>query len=177
MPNLLKNRNAVYYFYLIVMAVIFTIWTMGNFINKRLLQLPVREIQQVPVKQVITDTKSFYPIWAKTAAAVKADAEAAGDLDDFFKKKEEAKTAEVKQVAQEPNYAALVSQNASLQSVADNGAVINGRFYEVGAGLDSLAVMRNGGQRMVPVLVGVRAESVTINVGKDRVNLTLRRGF
>ncbi len=88
MTKLMRSRNAAYYVYALLVLLVFGIWSTGNYINKRLLQLPVRELQQVPVKPSMTDTKSFFPIWAKTAAAVKADAEAAGNVDDFFKKQE-----------------------------------------------------------------------------------------
>lgn len=176
MTKLMKGRNAAYYLYFVVLCAIFGVWTTGNFINGRLAQLPVRELQQVPVKQVTTDTKSFYPIWAKTAAAVKADAVAAGDVDEIFKKKEDAKPAsEVPRVV-EPDYPALVRQAAALQSVADNGAVINGRFYSVGASIDALMVMRTAGQPLVPILAAVQGETVTLTVGKAKVVLNLPKG-
>jgi hypothetical protein len=178
MTKLMKGRNAAYYIYGLLLLVVFGVWSSGNFINKRLLRLPVRELQQVPVKQSMTDTKSFYPIWAKTAVAVKADAEASGNVDDFFKKQDERKAVDVPPPQpQEPDYPTMIKQMASLQSVADNGAVINGRFYATGDRIVSLAVVRSAGQPLVPVLAAVQGEGATLSVGRTRVSLVLPKAF
>lgn len=177
MTKLMNGRNAAYYIYSLLLLAVFAVWSSGNFINKRLLQLPVRELQQVPVRQIMTDTKSFYPIWAKTAAAVKADAEASGNVDDFFKKQEESKTVEMAPPPQEPDYPSMIKQMALLQSVADNGAVINGRFYATGDRIEALAVMRNAGQTLVPVLAAVQGESATLSIGRARISLVLPKAF
>lgn len=177
MTKLMKSRNAAYYVYGLLVLLVFGIWSTGNYINKRLLQLPVRELQQVPVKPSMTDTKSFFPIWAKTAAAVKADAEASGNVDEFFKKQEEAKPVDVVPKVQEPDYPAMVKQMAALQSVADNGAVINGRFYATGDRVEALAVVRSAGQPLVPVLASVQAEGATLKVGAVQVRLSLPKAY
>lgn len=73
----------------------------------------------------------------------------------------------------EIDYASAVKQLARLQSVADNGAVINGRFYAKGETISALALMRSGKEPLLPVLALVQGTSVSIKVGNKSVKLEL----
>ncbi len=177
MGKLMKGRNATYYLYLAVLIAIGAVWGLGNMINKRLLQLPIQELPQVTAKSVTTDTKSFYPVWAKQVAAKRAEVNAGGEVDDFFKKREESKPAEVAVKPQEPDYQLTVRKSAFLQSIADNGAVINGRFYAVGAAINELAILRPGGAPIIPILSNVAGDKATIVVGKNPVVIELPKQY
>lgn len=151
---------------------------MGNLINQRLQLLPVNELKEAKHKTIVTDTKSIYPVWAKQASAIRAEIDETGDVDAIFKKNEEPK--EVPTIVQkptEPDYLVIIKQSMSLQSVADNGAVFNGRFYKTGAQLDEFAVTRMSGGLVVPNLAAVSDRSVTVSVGSQKFDLSLPEPF
>lgn len=156
----------------------------------------MREWQQVSAKPSAINGKSLYPIWAKVALAandgvpsnahtVQNDYHAPGNLDALFKKKEDKTPIELAKVPAMPivpavaeiDYASAVKQLARLQSVADNGAVINGRFYAKGETISALVVVRSGKEPLLPVLALVQGTSVSIKVGNKSVKLELRPAY
>lgn len=198
-----QNRHASYstpVIYGLLALAIYASWMAGNAINWHLAQLPVREWQQVSAKPSAINGKSLYPIWAKVALAAKDgvpsnahtvqnDYHAPGNLDALFKKKEDKAPIELAKVPApapampimpaiaEIDYVSAVKQLARLQSVADNGAVINGRFYAKGETISALAVMRSGKEPLLPVLALVQGSSVSIKVGNKSVKLELRPAY
>ncbi len=197
-----QNRRATYASYItsvmygLLALAIYASWMVGNAINRHLAQLPVREWRQVSAKPSAINGKSLYPIWAKVALAAKDgvpsnphtvqnDYHAAGNLDALFKKKEDKTPIELAKVPAMPimpaiaeiDYASTVKQLARLQSVADNGAVINGRFYAKGEAISGLAVVRSGKEPLLPVLALVHGTSVSIKVGNKSVKLELRPAY
>lgn len=178
MEKMMKSRNMTLYIYGAIAVVLAVVWKAGVFVNGELAQLPVQRLQRTQAKPVTVDSKSFYPVWMKQTAAMKADAQAAGPVDDLFKKQEESKpVVEAAPKPQEPDYAAIVKQSAFVEAVSDNGAVINGRFYALGAPIEEMAFMPVGKAPLVPFLRSVRSDEVTIAVGKASVVVRLAPAY
>lgn len=192
MKALPQTKFSAYYLHGLLALGIYGVWLIGNLINHQLALLPIREwINEAPVatEKPATagagDTQSLYPIWAKAETNRKTGREtsSAGELDALFTKKEENKPTAPASKATAPDYASLLKQMARLQSVADNGAVINGRFYAIGERITALSTVLStpmsmpgdAGAPLVPVLAQVRSYGVTLKLGNARVSLSLQR--
>lgn len=177
MAKFLKTGNARMYIYLICFASLFLLWRGGALINEKLSQLPVKTLPSVPMKQVATDTKSFYPVWIKQIAALKAEEPTTGDVDELFRTKVESVPVSVPLKPQEPDYPSIVRQSVRADAVGDNGAVINGRFFTFGSRIEGISLMRPDGGAIVPVLMSANRGEIVMMVGKTSVVIPLQKSY
>jgi len=175
MKKAMSSRDSSVLFYGGVMGILCAIWASGNWVNQKFDALEVMKLKRVQSQQVSTDTKAFYPVWVKQKAAIMAERQADGSLDSLFKRPEEAKPVElpVPPAPPEPDYVQLVQQSAFVNAIADNGAVINGRFYSVGDKVDDLTFYPAGKGAVAPNLVSVKPDAVTVSIGKKNVVLRM----
>jgi len=167
----MSNRDSAVLFYGGTLGLIAAIWGAGNMVNQKLSALDVLKLKRVQSQQVSTDTKAFYPVWVKQKAAIRAEQKAENSLDSLFKRPEEPKPVELPKPPEppEPNYAQLIQQSVFVSAIADNGAVINGRFYAVGDKVDDLTFMPPGKAPIAPMLVAVKGDVATISIAKKSV--------
>lgn len=175
MKKAMSSRDSSVLFYGGVMGILCAIWASGNWVNQKFAALEVMKLKRVQSQQVSTDTKAFYPVWVKQKAAIMAERQADASLDSLFKRPEEAKPVEqpVPPAPPEPDYVQLVQQSAFVNAIADNGAVINGRFYAVGDKVEDLTFYPAGKGAVAPNLVGVKPDAVTVSIGKKNVVLRM----
>lgn len=175
MKKSMSSRDSTVLFYGAVLGALAAIWASGNWVNQKFDALEVMKLKRVQSQPVSTDTKAFYPVWVKQKAAILAERQADSSLDSLFKRPEETKPAELAapSAPPEPNYAELVQQSAFVDAIADNGAVINGRFYSIGEKVTDLTFYPAGKGAQSPALVSVRADGVTVSVGKTNVVLRM----
>jgi len=175
MKKSMSSRDSSVLFYGGVLGILGAIWASGNWVNQKFDALEVMKLKRVQSQQVITDTKAFYPVWVKQKAAILAERQADSSLDSLFKRPEEPSPVElpVPPTPPEPDYAQLVQQSAFVNAVADNGAVINGRFYSIGEKVDDLTFYPAGKGAQAPSLVSVRPDGVTVSIGKKNVVLRM----
>lgn len=181
MSKLLKNRDLKMYAYLLCLGLLFLLWRGGELINQKMQALQIKALPPVEQSQIPTDTKAFYPVWIKQAAALKAEmaqAKKGSDVDELFRiKKDVVKGDGSPEAIKEPDFASMLKQKVRLDATADNGAVLNGRFYKIGVGLNELAIVRPDGGEVIPTLVGVTKDEVTIRVNKTNVIFKLQKSY
>lgn len=175
MKKTISGPNSSVLFYGSVAGILVAIWACGNWVNQKFGALEVMKLKRVQSQQVSTDTKAFYPVWVKQKAAILAERQADGSLDSLFKRPEEPQAVEppAPPAPPEPDYAQLVQQNAFVNAIADNGAVINGRFYSIGEKVDDLTFYPAGTGAQAPRLTSVHPERVTVSVGKKNIVLRM----
>jgi len=175
MKKAMSSRDSSVLFYGGVMGVLCAIWASGNWVNQKFDALEVMKLKRVQTQQVSTDTKAFYPVWVKQKAAIIAERQADGSLDSLFKRPEEPKPVELPEppAPPEPDYVQLVQQSAFVNAIADNGAVINGRFYAVGDKVEDLTFHPAGKGAVAPNLISVKPDAVTVSIGKKNVVLRM----
>lgn len=181
MSTFLKSNNAKMYFYLLISGLIFGLWLGGESINKKLGTLEVKTLPAVPVRQISSDTKSFYPVWIKQAAALKAEMSISkknSDVEDLFNaKKEEPKLDLSTQSPKDPDYVAVFKQTVRLDAIADNGIYLNDKFFKIGAPLKEFLMFRPSGGEVIPVVVARTTEDVTFSVNGTNVVLKLHKPY
>lgn len=176
MKKTAKRRNAGILTYALVGIALLGIWKGTNMINGRLKALPVKSMPQLEAKAATQDALGLFPVWIKQGPMVKRDQIAGATIDDVFRKKEEPKKEEPSTKPVEPpevDYTMVLRAMAVLDSVADNGAVLNGQFYPVGAEIEPLRVPRLRGLPMVPRLQAVDGGQATLLIGTRTVVLPL----
>lgn len=175
MKKLMKNRNVMLYLYLLIGLIVLLVWRGGNEVTTRLSQIEFKRLERTQSKPVSLSTASFYPVWYKQSAAVKAaEGQDAVSVDTLFKTAADSKPVVEAPVAPpEPDYPAIIRQSVSVDAISENGAVLNGRFYPVGAPVDALNFAPAGSGVNAPVLTAVTGKSATIRLGKVNVQLAL----
>lgn len=179
MSKFLQRGNSKWLAYVIYCAILFGIWRGMEFSVQRLQLVPVKSMRAVQSTIVKTDTKAFYPVLLKQSSVLKAEtaAQQSADLDALFKTKVEAKKEDLEPPKPpEPNYRELVRQRLSVDGVASNGAVINGRFYHTGERMEEFSVSRPNGIAIVPVLLSAAKERVEIGVDKEVLSVQMNVG-
>jgi len=172
MSKPIKSRNKTMLFYLVLVLSIYGVSKGGDVVLGKLTSLSVKRLETVASHTKAIDTKSFYPVWVKVPAAIKADEEAAGNVDDLFKKPTDAKPVEVVKPP-EFDYVGNYKNSIKLDALSDNGAVINGKFYEIGAKLLDFP-LGEGSNAAIPVLSAIKGQAITIVVGKKSFDIVLK---
>lgn len=170
MQRLLKSGNLRMYGYLAALAALVLLWRMGESINQRLAAITIKEVPRVAKRSMNLDAKHFYPAWVKQAVARAPPIEGA-PIDPLFRKEDE-RRAEPKPVP--PDHAAIFRQLARIDGIANDGCFINGRFYQVGEELKSLALPLAEGGALIPVVKSVGVGKVTIALGRQKIVMSLR---
>lgn len=161
MQKLLRSANTRLYIYLGGLLLLAAVWRAGESVNARFEVMPVKEAPRIDRGTIPLDAKSFYPVWVKQAAAmpqVTQDSE----VDELFRKREEAKPEMLKPV--EPDYVEIFKASATVDGVSDNGAFVGGQFYKVGAKLHEFAIASANGQTVVPVLHSIKNGKITFTI-------------
>jgi hypothetical protein len=143
---------------LLVVAVLFGgTAKMIQVVNQRLGELEVKSAPHVNTQSAST-SKTFYPVWIRQKAVVRGEQDGV-NVDGVFRKPELAKK-EVKPV--DPDYMAQLKQQLTLEGVANDGAFLNGHFYQVGQLLNDFAFKRLNGATVVPRLARVKGNQAVI---------------
>lgn len=170
MQKMFKSGSTRVYLYLIVMIVVAAGWRAGEWINRRLAELPIHEAPRAERNAAPIEPRSFSAVWVKQSGTAPR---ASGDIevDSLFRKKEEPKVDPPKAVVA-LDYAGMFRQAAQVDGVADDGVFVNGRFYKIGEKLHELAVAAGDVKPVVPVLESIKGGKVTFRVGAGKVSFT-----
>lgn len=170
-----KNGNLVYAG---CIAMIVLCWNLGEYVNSQLAKIQPRALQQFVSKPAAPQSITFTP-YQSAAPNVPKEVEDpdAIDFDEVFRAKQEPKVDLVNegviQAPKEPRYSDLIRQKLRIDSLLDNGAVLNGRFTQTGQVAEQVGVAGTTGQVVVPTLVAVTRTSVTLSVGKETFDVHL----
>lgn len=172
MKQFVQTKKSGNFAYVVCLVAIGLCWRVGEYVNAELAKIEPRALQQFASRPVAPQQITFTPY---QSAGMKGEAESAladsVDFDDVFRTKEEPKvdlvSAGVVQAPKEPQYADMIRQMVSVDSVADNGAVLNGRFTSTGSVAEQLAVTGATGQTVAPTLVEVTRSGVKLSVAKE----------
>lgn len=176
--NMLKNSSSSLLPIVVLAAVVSVFHKGGQFLTDRLSALPVKETPSTPMNEGIADTKDFYPVWVKQQVALNAEKQMAAENETVITDNVEVLFADrdalrARKEAAPVDYGNLVRQSVSVHAVSDNGAVLNGTFYAIGAPLTEIALTRPDGTQVVPVLASVKKGQVGIRVDKTIVTVNL----
>lgn len=138
-----------------------------DYVNENLSYLTIQKLPHATVTGASFDTKT----WLQTLAPVLVEsrkgaamAQGSDSIDALFKTAPEPAPALVAPAPPAPDYASLLGTAMHVDSVAANGAFINGKFYSIGEPIKDFEYPANGRQ-IVPVIVHVTADSVVVKHG------------
>lgn len=171
MQKIIRSGSVRMYLYIGSVLVIAGVWRMGEAVNLRLANLPVKEVQRVGQEPIALDAKGLYPVWVKQAASAGIASQA--DVEGLFRKAEPALKSPGQmpdaQPAPPPDYAGMFKQLARVDGVSNDGVFLNGRFYRVGQVIDALPLGFSGSAPVVPVVESIDQGRVVFRVGKAQV--------
>jgi hypothetical protein len=189
MNKYMKSSKGGWVTYVLAFFFLFVVWLGCDRIKASMNDLSIQEMPKASSNLSVTDVKSLPWVWEKGPAVIKQERQlalekqeqqlAAGkqlseaDVDAVFGKKP---IEEPKPVQPKFEFDKFFTQNAHLSAVASNGAVINGRFYEVGTDMEMLAMMGERGNKVVPSLQSVNDAGITVRIGKQSVRMLLNGG-
>lgn len=153
---------------------------MLEFSLKRVSEIQVKEMPTAPVKNLVKDTKSLSMFWAESSDhKEQTSPSSSSDLDAiFFQSKKNAQAAQMSQQdAAEPDLGQILLQQVKVNAIADNGAVLNGRFFPVGSAVQALQMSKKNGMIVVPVLIAVSSKQVSLSVEEKIVKLPFQGKF
>lgn len=189
MNKYMKSSKGGWVTYVLAAFFLFVVWLGCDRIKASMAKLDIQEMPKASSALSVTDVKSLPWVWEKGPAVIKQEKQLAmelqekqlstgkqfseADVDAVFGKKP---VEEPKPIQPKFEFDKFFTQNAHLNAVASNGAVINGRFYEVGTDMEMLAMMGEQGNRVVPSLQSVSDAGITVRIGKQSVRLLLNGG-
>lgn len=147
---------------LMIALYVFMLWgayAATDALRQRLEKLPVEGLQHAARPASITPNTKIYPLLAETKE--RTQNMEASNLDTAFTRALAPEPVAADNEKPHPSAADIFKQNAYLSAVADQGAFINGRYYQVGEKINSLATLHH-----------IQACSVQIKVEKEIVTLT-----
>lgn len=173
-----KNGSIIY---IACAAMVWLCWQLGQYVNAQLTKIEPRALQQFVSKPAAPQQITFTPYQSAAAHAERqADDAESVDFDEVFRAKEEPKVDLVQegvvQAPKEPRYSDLIRQKISIESLADNGAVLNGRFTPTGQAVEQLAVASPAGQLVTPTLIAVSRNGVTLSIAKEMIEVKVADG-
>jgi len=180
MSKYLRTRKGQMSNVLIAVAAVGIVWQGTELVKQSMADLPIRALPKVTSKISVADVKSLPWVWEKSPAVLKherlqAEANAAGradvNVEEVFGQKEEKPPEPVRPKFE---FDKFFKQNARVDAVASNGAVINGRFFELGSDMEMLAMVGDHGNKVVPLLRSVTDTGVLVRIGKQDVRLALQ---
>lgn len=184
MEKYMKSTQGGLLTYVLAIAFLAVIWLGCDRIKASMSELKIQEMPKASSTVSVVDVKSLPWVWEKGPALLKQERQLAKekqlasgkqvaelDVDAVFGKKP---IEEPKPVQPKFEFDKFFAQNANLSAVASNGAVINGRFYEVGTNMESLAMLGERGNRVIPSLQSVTDAGATVRIGKQSVRLLLQ---
>lgn len=175
MKKVSKAGNNTLYVYIGIAVSLALLWRGGEYVVKeKLAKVEVRRLESKVVTAPVVDVKSFFAVFIKQPAAIKAQHQADGQpIDSLFSKPVEDKPVEVMAAPVEPDYVAQIKQSASLDAISDNGAVINGKFFAIGQPIAEMGYVVGGSKRVEPKITRLGKDNVTLQVDKATVTLKL----
>lgn len=111
-------------------------------------------------------------------AATNANVNVGGDaqaIDALFKKVEVKMPEIVSKKPQEPDYAAIFKASLIVSGYANDGLIIDGRFYATGEKLDRMTMYGTSGKAVVPKIESVRNGKATFAVGGKKVVVDMEK--
>lgn len=169
MGSVLKKGNFAMAMYVVLGLVLYGTWSLSIYFNDHLSQAEVKRVRTVQEVSTPFDIQALYPVWVANTKKAVAEGGAQG-IDDLFKKDEPKVAAVV--APPEPDYSVLLGQFMKVESAANNGAFINGKFYKVGELVPEYSYPSHGKQ-IVPVVSAVRGNVVTIAHGKKKTDFKI----
>lgn len=184
MGKYLKGRNGGNMVYVICILVLFGIWQATERIRVSMSELPIQEMPRVKSSISVADVKALRGVSEKSPTALKQErlkgamSGAIGnptdvDVDAAFGEKLEAV---VPPPVPKFDFDKFFRENAVVNAVAINGAVINGHFFETGADMELLAIVGGQGKKIVPVLRSVSESGIVVRLGSKDVRVPLKNG-
>jgi hypothetical protein len=156
-------------------AIIGASWMGTDYVNAQLKTLPIHELRQLDTKQDDNLPVSYYGAWAHAPAKGGPQDPMPADFEDVFQKKDEPKADSLptnQPMVAAPKNSDLLRQSLELDSVSDNGAVINGVFTAVGSPIESHGLMSSSGQGVM-TLRSVGPKSITVTLADEQIEINL----
>ncbi len=182
MGKLFKHSNAVLYVTLGILILIAGIFRLGDTVNQRLKQLPIKNVASAAPAVVADVKREIYPVWVVQASARQTEIHQ-GSVEDIFGKAEaaavpgEAGQAEkALAAAPKPSRAELFQQRFVIAGYGFNGIFVGEVFYRAGESMPELAFVDSDGVSITPKLIDAQNGSVAIDLGGQRLLIKDRIG-
>lgn len=180
MREYLNQKSAGSTVYLACLLLLAAIWFGTDSIRESMEAEEIYQLSSVKSGVSAVDVKGLRSVSEKSPIALKqeralAQAEGVGadvDVDAVFGDKHSDEAPPPPPPAFE--FDKFFKQNAVLNAVSSNGAVINGHFFETGGDMEVLALVGDQGKKVVPVLRSVNETVAVVSVEKKLVSLHLR---
>lgn len=181
MAKLFKNSNAVLYVTLLVLIVIAGIFRLGDSVNERLKQIPIKNVTNASPSLISDVKREIYPVWVVQASARQTEIQQ-GSVEDIFGKAQpvikpgESGQGEQLLAAPKPSRAELFQQRFSIAGYGFNGVFVGQVFYRAGETMPELAFVDSDGVQITPRLIDAANGAVAIDLGGQRLLIKDRIG-